>query len=577
MASHENSALPGGDADETLTDPDPTQVSDGGDKSGGGSAVDAGTGSRTRRRAAVAGLSGPPLSLKSELHALRRSRIGAVAAFMTVAGLVVLAWRVFWAGFPDWHVAVIAGLRPVAPAVVTAIIYGPAALSRKQLRAVEFSFVAVVTLLQLVDGCLIDLHRLHAGDLPGAVVSIKNGVIQLVILMIVYGTFIPNDPFTVAEVVLGMSSALLLSAGIVMGQPGVPEMAGQLRTPELVGSNVLSVLAGAALAIYGAHKLNGLRIELHAAREFGQYQIVRKLGEGGMGEVYLAEHQLLKRPCALKLIRARTDRDPTALARFEREVRSAAQLSHPNSIEIFDYGLTEDGTFYYVMEYLRGMTVAELVGRFGTLPPGRLVYVMRQVCAGLGRAHALGLIHRDLKPSNIFVAVRGGESDVAKVIDFGLVKLTADPPPAVLSDDFEVSGTPLYMAPEQATGRPGQDGRVDLYALGAVMYYAATGRPPFERGSAEAVLLAHAREPVVPPSNLRPGFPDDLERVILKCLSKEPADRYPDARALSDALSVCECAVEWGPEQADRWWAGADPPVAGEGGISEPPTKPWSG
>ena len=143
-----------------------------------------------------------------------------------------------------------------------------------------------------------------------------------------------------------------------------------------------------------------------------------------MGEVYLAEHQLLKRPCALKLIKPEAGTDPIALARFEREVQSAARLSHPNTIEIFDYGHTDDGTFYYVMEYLQGLSLADLVRQYGPLPPGRVIYLFRQVCAGLAEAHALGLVHRDLKPANVFVAVRGGESDVAKVLDFGLVKLT---------------------------------------------------------------------------------------------------------------------------------------------------------
>ena len=148
-----------------------------------------------------------------------------------------------------------------------------------------------------------------------------------------------------------------------------------------------------------------------------------------MGEVYLAEHQLLKRPCASKLIKPEAGADPIALARFEREVQSAARLSHPNTIEIYDYGHTDDGTFYYVMEYLRGLSLADLVRRAGPLPPGRVIYLFRQVCAGLAEAHALGLVHRDLKPANVFVAVRGGESDVAKVLDFGLVKLTRDPAP----------------------------------------------------------------------------------------------------------------------------------------------------
>ena len=268
-----------------------------------------------------------------------------------------------------------------------------------------------------------------------------------------------------------------------------------------------------ALAIYGAFLVNGLRTELHEARKFGQYQLVRKLGEGGMGEVYLAEHQLLKRPCALKLIKPEAGADPIALARFEREVQSAARLSHPNTIEIFDYGHTDDGTFYYVMEYLQGLSLSDLVRRAGPLPPGRVIYLFRQVCAGLAEAHALGLVHRDLKPANMFVAVRGGESDVAKVLDFGLVKLTRDPGAAELTSDMTVSGTPLYMAPEQAVGDRSLDARADIYALGAMMYFRPdrpaavhAARPP------SPIMMAHARDPVVPPSQVRPGVPADLEQ-----------------------------------------------------------------
>ncbi len=183
-------------------------------------------------------------------------------------------------------------------------------------------------------------------------------------------------------------------------------------------------MIGAALAIYGTYVVNGLRSELHEAKKFGQYQIRDKIGVGGMGEVYLAEHKLLKRPCALKLIRPEAGADPVALARFEREVQAAARLSHPNTIEIYDYGHTDDGTFYYVMEYLPGISLQDLVKQYGPLPIGRVIYLFRQVCAGLVEAHSLGLVHRDLKPANVFVAVRGGEADVAKVLDFGLVKLT---------------------------------------------------------------------------------------------------------------------------------------------------------
>jgi serine/threonine-protein kinase len=274
-----------------------------------------------------------------------------------------------------------------------------------------------------------------------------------------------------------------------------------------------------------------------------------------MGEVYLAEHQLLKRPCALKLVKPEAGADPIVLARFEREVQSAARLSHPNTIEIYDYGHTDDGTFYYVMEYLEGMSLSDLVRQAGPLPPGRVIYLFRQVCAGLAEAHALGLVHRDLKPANVFVAVRGGESDVAKVLDFGLVKLTKDPGAAALTGEMTVSGTPMYMAPEQAIADRSLDARADIYALGAMIYFALTGRPPFAGDRPFAIMMAHARDPVVPPSQVRPGVPEDLEQVVLRCLAKKPDERFPTVKALGEALAACGSAADWGPNRADAWWA----------------------
>jgi serine/threonine-protein kinase len=183
-----------------------------------------------------------------------------------------------------------------------------------------------------------------------------------------------------------------------------------------------------------------------------------------------------------------------------------------------------------------------------------VVYLFRQVCAGLAEAHGQGMVHRDLKPANVFVAVRGGQWDVAKILDFGLVKLTGDPEAATLTADMVVSGTPLFMAPEQATGERNLDARADLYALGAVMYCALTGRPPFEGHSPFAVMMAHARDPVTPPRAVRPDAPADLEKVVLRCLAKRPEDRYQSSRALGEALAACGCAGEWGPHRAEVWW-----------------------
>ena len=276
----------------------------------------------------------------------------------------------------------------------------------------------------------------------------------------------------------------------------------------LFGVDAVFLLTLAAISAFGAHTISRLRQQVVEARQLGQYRLGRRIGSGGMGDVYLAEHQLLKRPCAVKLIRPGELLKAGTIKRFEREVRINATLSHPNIVEIFDYGRTEDGVYYYVMEYLPGLSLAELVARHGPLPPERAVYLLRQVCLALHEAHEAGVIHRDIKPSNIFAARRGGRDDVAKLLDFGLVQpastnLSADP-----SRVGQIVGTPLYISPEQATGERKLDARSDIYSLGAVAYFLLTGRPPFDEGSAIAALIAHARDQAAPPSRFRDGLPD---------------------------------------------------------------------
>jgi serine/threonine-protein kinase len=336
--------------------------------------------------------------------------------------------------------------------------------------------------------------------------------------------------------------------------PEVFRFAAPLLNVEVVSENVLMLLIGAGVTIYATYVINALRVEAFEARRLNQYRLKQRIGAGGMGEVYLAEHQLLKRPCAIKLIAPDRAGDPKALGRFEREVRTTARLSHPNTVEIYDYGRTDDGAFYYVMELLSGLSLADLVARHGPLPPGRVIYLLRQACGALAEAHAAGLVHRDLKPANIFAARRGNLYDFVKLLDFGLVLPPPDAAAGELSRDGHVAGSPPYMAPEQATGLSRADARTDLYGLGAVAYYLLTGRAPFLGPTAMAVMIAVARDPVTPPSRLRRGLPPDLEQVVLCCLAKEPADRFPDAEALERALAACADAGQWDGRRAARWW-----------------------
>jgi serine/threonine-protein kinase len=349
-------------------------------------------------------------------------------------------------------------------------------------------------------------------------------------------------------------SFIVVTSIIRTFHPAVAAIASEVANVEQMSDNALMLLIGAMCAIFGTHVINTLRLEAFEAKELGRYRLKQQLGAGGMGEVFLAEHQLLKRPCAIKLIRPEKAGNPTTIERFEREVRLTAKLSHPNTIDIYDYGQTEDGTFYYVMEYLPGMNLGELVERHGALPPERVIFLLRQTCNALGEAHRIGLIHRDIKPANIFVAERGGMYDVAKLLDFGLVKAPDGLPGKQLTQEGSLAGSPLYMSPEQAMAVGDADVCSDIYSLGAVAYFALTARPPFDADHPMKVIVAHARDEVVPPSQIRPTVPADVERIVLRCLAKQPGERFRDVWDLERSLAQCESAHKWTSAHAAQWW-----------------------
>jgi serine/threonine-protein kinase len=311
----------------------------------------------------------------------------------------------------------------------------------------------------------------------------------------------------------------------------------------------------AVIAIFGSHRIESLRREAFAARQLGQYRLKRLLGTGGMGEVYLAEHELLKRPCAVKLIRLERAGDPKHLRRFEREVQATAALTSWNTVEIFDYGHDADGTFYYVMEYLPGLNLEQMVVQHGPLPAGRAVHLLRQVCHALAEAHAAGLIHRDIKPSNIIACERGKLPDVAKLLDFGLVQVSSlGRGEEKLTQEGTIPGTPAYMSPEQAAAAEEADGRTDIYSLGAVAYFLLTGKPPFERRTGMEILAAHMHERPKPLTDVRAEVPGDVQEIVLRCLEKDRSRRFPDVDNLEDALARCACANTWTRELARAWW-----------------------
>jgi serine/threonine-protein kinase len=310
--------------------------------------------------------------------------------------------------------------------------------------------------------------------------------------------------------------------------------------------------------------VNNVARQLKKARDVGSYKLVKRLGEGGMGEVWVARHRMLARPAAVKLIRpevlgADEHSRKTALRRFEREAQATAALRSYHTIDVYDFGSTEDGAFYYVMELLRGLNLESLVTRFGPVDPGRAVSLLRQACHSLGEAHGNGMIHRDIKPANIHVCRLGPsfDYDFVKVLDFGLVK-SGDAKQLGETDltaEGVSAGTPAFMAPEMAMGNREIDGRADIYCLGCVGYWLVTGRRVFEHDTALAIVVAHVQEQPVPPSQRTElDIPAALERIILKCLEKDPADRPQGAAELDAMLASCMADCEWSTQSAKDWW-----------------------
>jgi tRNA A-37 threonylcarbamoyl transferase component Bud32 len=336
---------------------------------------------------------------------------------------------------------------------------------------------------------------------------------------------------------------------------------------------------GLVLVSIASRVIFGLRREVREAQKLGQYTLLEKLGEGGMGQVFRAQHAMLRRPTAVKLLHSDRLAGVEDLARFEREVQLTAQLSHPNVVTVFDYGRTPDGVFYYAMELLEGLNLEDVIAESGPMSAARAVHVLSQVASALAEAHAVGLIHRDIKPANIILCARGSTLDVAKVVDFGLVKqldassvgkirtASAIDEAADSTDAIDVSrtgtvlGTPMYLAPEAMTSPGSVDGRADVYALGAVAYFLLTGTVVFGGATVLEACRHHMTTKPEPPSErLRASspdsapIPDDLEAIVLQCLAKSPARRPASAKALLDALRSCASAGTWSEADARAAW-----------------------
>ncbi|HUS68373.1 MAG TPA: serine/threonine-protein kinase [Kofleriaceae bacterium] len=323
--------------------------------------------------------------------------------------------------------------------------------------------------------------------------------------------------------------------------------------------------AATVLSTVTSRVFYGLRKEARDARRLGQYTLIEAVGEGGMGVVYRASHALLRRPTAVKLLPPDKYGDES-VARFEREVQLTALLTHPNTVRIFDYGRTPDNVFYYAMELLDGANLDHVIKVGGPMPAARVIHILDQAAGALSEAHGIGLIHRDIKPANVILTEQGGMPDVAKVVDFGLVKEVAataasgdEATMAAITRADSMAGTPQYMAPESITTPDKVDARADIYALGAVGYFLLAGVEVFRGRTILEVCSHHLHTEPLPPSKRvdRPAeavIPADLEAVILRCLAKDPEARPASARKLRAALAACADADGWSEDEARDWW-----------------------
>ena len=324
------------------------------------------------------------------------------------------------------------------------------------------------------------------------------------------------------------------------------------------------------MAYVGARVVYSLGTEVTRARELGSYRLEHRLGEGGMGEVWRASHRLLARPAAIKLIRSSVAGNAAGISddmrrRFEREAQVIAQLRSPHTVTLFDFGIAEEGSFYYVMELLDGVDTDALIKRFGPIPAERVVHILRQICHSLSEAESHGLVHRDIKPANIFLCRYGEDLDFVKVLDFGLVKAvqeTSSDTQTALTIRNVIQGTPAFIAPEQALGGDDVDGRADIYSAGCVAYWLLTGQLVFSEDTTMKTLLAHAHSIPEPPSRRTTfAIPPDLEALVLSCLAKDREHRPQTARDLLHRLDAVPLDHRWTDQRAREWWE-AHLPVA---------------
>ena len=405
----------------------------------------------------------------------------------------------------------------------------------------------------------------------------------IAILVLVYAIVAPITPRKALWA--SIAAASLDPVGVWLAHLRGVEVATPVHTFVIFWPNY----AAAVVATLPSKLLQRIGGKLNKARELGSYELVKLLGHGGMGEVWEAQHRLLARHAAVKLVRpevlgaANDEEARLVLKRFEREAQATAALSSPHTIGVFDFGITDQGVFYYVMELLMGRDLESLVRDFGPVPAPRAGYLLRQVCHSLADAHARGLVHRDIKPANIYVCRMGLEYDFVKVLDFGLVKVntqqqTVQWAQTLMTTEQKTTGTPAYMAPEVILGEATVDRRADVYALGCVAYYLLTGQLVFEADTPMKMLLQHVQaEPIPPSQRTEMPIPRELDDLVMACLQKNPNDRPQNAEELLKMACSCRTCDSWSSDMAREWWERHLPEFTGPLSVTDVRREPVGG
>ena len=510
------------------------------------------------RKVAATETVGEYLGLDEELDAVRRSRLAMVSTVGAIlCAIVSVAGAFLFPPMTPPHI----GLFAISFAAVTftagAILTRMRALSIATVAVIDFALFAINIGVGAVASSAITQQGDHFAGYEGILVA-----------LMLHGVFVPAR--TRMAILLGVwAVAIFPGAQIAVWFASADVRAhweslqGGRSFGTLLLLKTLSVAIFAALGALASYILYGLARDAYKAKRLGNYVLERELARGGMGQVFVARHRLLRRPTAVKIIHpdrlGNADTGGEEMARFEREVDLASRLTHPNTISIYDFGRAADGTFYFAMELLSGWNLHELVRRHGPLPAARVIHLLVQVCGSLAEAHEMGIVHRDVKPSNILLTRRGGLHDFVKVIDFGLAKqLDSSGLRSGSSSDLtqtgQVHGTPRFLAPECIYGgATPPDARADLYAVGAVAYFLLTGRHVFD-GDDIQVLIDHVKTAPTPPSRVTElAIPPELEAIVLRCLEKSPDRRYASADELAAALASVP-GPRWTNDDARAWW-----------------------